>query len=110
MDTDMEFNRGGDGNFPVTTNGGVPNAVVEGGIFDAPPIGPVPQPSADVETPIGVQQPSAGGAQGGQEGNDAVLPPPAGPPIDDGGRNARRHTGTTRPPHIWPEFWGQSYR
>ena len=29
---------------------------------------------------------------------DGIVP-------DDGGRNARRYRGTTRPPEIWPEIW-----
>ena len=28
---------------------------------------------------------------------------------DDGGRDARKWKGTTRPPYIWPEVWARHY-
>ena len=67
---------------------GTDNVAVEGGIFDAP---------EEVSAGNGNVEPSVG------------LEPAA--PFDDGGRNARRHANTGRPPHIWPEVWqAQSWK
>ena len=86
QDTDMEFN--GD----ASDEGG--DAAVEGGIFDAP----TDAPTVTDGTSTGLRPDEAP-----HGGNGPAAAPPAVP--DDGGRNARRHKGTGRPPHVWPELW-----
>ena len=92
---------------------------VEGGIFDAPASAPLSdnqsnqsnanrQASGPSNEDNGHNVVPQGGNAVAPPGDQSAVPQPQGAPAD-GGRSARRHRTTGRPPHIWPEAWSSGY-